>query len=156
MLSFKDQQRVRYVKRHVTGLSFRPSPLEYQLQNNNILGQDRVASFVEQLWKTYKTPECNTVAYKGGTLEFVLLTLLSIPSLDLEKEGCPTFNKLRVDSTFPKCPCHTHSNVHSCQNVMFFQNGLSIKSHLSKMISSENVVPVPESGLISLNHLPLK
>ena len=119
MLSFKDQQRVRYVKRHVTGLSFRPSPLEYQLQNNNILGQDRVASFVEQLWKTYKTPECNTVAYKGGTLEFVLLTLLSIPSLDFEKEGCPTFNKLRVDSTFPKCPCHAHSNVHCAMSECY-------------------------------------
>ena len=57
-------------------------------------------------------PDCNTVAYKGGTLEFVLLTLLGIPSLDLETLGCPTFNKLRDDHDYPSCHCHKSSKAH--------------------------------------------
>ena len=112
MLSLKDKKTVRYVKRHVTGLTFRPSPKEYRLSNNYVLDQDQVANYVETLWKHYKTPDCNTVAYKGGTLEFVLLTLLGIPSLDLETLGCPTFNTLKTSYDFPKCSCHTHENVH--------------------------------------------
>ena len=64
--------------------------------------------YVEHLWKHFKTRDCNTVAYKGGTLEFVLLTLLGIPSLDLEPLGCPTFDTLCVDDDYPSCHCHCH------------------------------------------------
>ena len=119
MLSLKDQKTVAYVKRHITGLSFRPCPKEFQLSNNFILRQDQVAAYVERLWKHYKTPECNTVSYKGGTLEFILLTLLCIPTIDLEKQGCPTFNKLKLHYDFPKCPCHIKSDVHCAMSECY-------------------------------------
>ena len=119
MLSLKDQKTVHYVKRHVTGLTFRPSPKEYQLSNNYVLDQDQVANYVDTLWHHYKTPDCNTVSYKGGTLEFVLLTLLCIPTVDLEKQGCPTFNKLKTSYDFPKCSCHSHENVHCSMSECF-------------------------------------
>ena len=80
MLSAKDQRTVAYVKRNVTGMTFRPSPTEFDLQET-VPGQDHVPVFVAHLWKHFKTPDCNVVAYKGGTLEFILLTLLSIPSM---------------------------------------------------------------------------
>lgn len=109
MLTHKDAQKVRYVKRHVTGLSLRPSPQEYD-DDAPLLQQEDLPLFVEQLWKKYKTRECNKVAYKGGTLELHLLTSLNIPSLDLEKEGCPRFKQLCSESPlFPHCSCHTHS-----------------------------------------------
>ena len=112
-LDKKDQKTVAYVKRHVTGLTFRPSPREYTLSNNNVLPQDQVPSFVHNLWKHYKTPECNTVAYKGGTLEFILLTLLVIPNMDLEQQGCPTYKKLKpYFSHVPHCQCHISNELH--------------------------------------------
>ena len=113
MLSLKDQKTVAFVKRHVTGMTFRPSPAEFRLQESSHLpGQDHVPAYVEHLWKHFKTPDCNTVAYKGGTLEFVLLTLLGIPSLDLETLGCPTFNKLREEHDYPSCHCHKSTKAH--------------------------------------------
>ena len=118
-LPSQDQRHVCYVKRHITGLTFRPSPMEYYLHGDDLPGQDQVATHVEQLWKHYKTPDCNTVACKGGTLEFVLLTLLCIPSLDLEKLGCPTFNQLQSNYVFPRCSCHIHPNVHCAMSECF-------------------------------------
>ena len=109
MLSKKDQRTVAYVKRNVTGMTFRPSPAEFLLQDTSTLpGQDHVPVYVEHLWTHFKTSDCNKVAYKGGTVEFVLLTLLGIPSLDLEPLGCPTFNTLCVDDDYPSCHCHCH------------------------------------------------
>ena len=102
-----------YVKCYVTGLTFRPSPAEFQLQETSALpGQDHVPVYVEQLWKHFKTSDCNTVAYKGGTVEFVLLTLLGIPSLNLEPLGCPKFSTLCVDGDYPNCHCHKRSKAH--------------------------------------------
>lgn len=109
MLSHKDVKKVAYVKRHVTGLSFRPSPVEYCY--GPVLQQEDLPLTVLKLWKQYKTSECDIVAYKGGTLEKRLLTLLNIPSLDLEQKQCPKFKQLYFESSssFPKCPCHIHS-----------------------------------------------
>ena len=118
MLSTKDQKTVACVKRRVTGMTFRPSPVKYRLQPS-LPGQDQVANYVEHLWKHFKTPDCNIVAYKGGTLEFVLLTLLAIPSLDLETLGCPTFNALRDKHDFPHCLCHTSTKVHCSMSECF-------------------------------------
>ena len=119
-LDQKDQKTVAYVKRHVTGLTFRPSPLEYKLSNNNVLPQEEVPSFVHRLWHHYKTPECNTVAYKGGTLEFILLTLLVIPNMDLEQYGCPTYNKLKpYFPNAPQCQCHVSIELHCAMAECF-------------------------------------
>lgn len=108
-LSVKDMKKAAYVKRHVTGLSLRPSPVEYTY--GTVLPQKDLPLTVLKLWNQYKTRDCNTVAYKGGTLEFYLLTLLHIPSVDLENYQCPKFKTLYLESSsvFPKCPCHTHS-----------------------------------------------
>ena len=119
MLSPKDQRTVAYVKRHITGLPFHPSPREYALHVSDLPAQNMVASYVEQLWKRFKTPTCNTVAYKGGTLKFVLLTLLCIPTIDLETIGCPTFNNLKDHYIFPTCACHTRDNVHCSMSECF-------------------------------------
>ena len=109
MLTHKEAQNAAYVKRRVTGLSLRPSPLEYHY--GSVLQQEDLSPTVLKLWRQYKTSECDKVAYKGGTLEKHLLTSLNIPSLDLEKEQCPKFKQLYLESSipFPKCPCHTHS-----------------------------------------------
>ena len=119
MLSLKDQKTVAYVKRHITGLTFCPCPLEYTLSNHDVPSQDQVARYVETLWNHYKTPTCNRVAYKGGTHEFVLLKLLGIPSLDLEKEGCPTFNTLKGHYDFPSCSCHCRPRMHCAMSECY-------------------------------------
>ena len=132
MLDKKDQRTVAYVKRHVTGLPFRPGPQEYK--RSHLLPQDMVAAFVEGLWKQYKTPECNTVAYKGGTLEFILLTLLVIPNMDLEQQGCPTYNKLKpYFSHVPHCQCHISTELHCAMSECFvFSKWFVNKSLLGK------------------------
>lgn len=109
-LTVRDAKKAAYVKRHVTGLSLRPSPMEYSY--GAVLQQEDLPLMVLKLWRQYRTSECDIVAYKGGTLEKHLLTLLNIPSLDLEKKKCPKFKQLYLESSsssFPKCPCHTHS-----------------------------------------------
>ena len=118
-MSKKDQKTVAYVKRHVMGLTFRPSPKEFQLSGNVILRQDQLPAYVERLWKHYKTSECNKVAYKGGTVEFVLLTLLAIPNMDLETLGCPTFNKLKQHYDYPTCSAHIHADVHCAMSECY-------------------------------------
>lgn len=108
MLTHKEARQARYVKRYVTGLSLRPSPVEHAY--GPLLRQEDLPLFVLNLWRRYRTSDCDPVAYKGGTLEKHLLNTLNIPSLDLEKEQCPTFKTLCVESeSFPSCPCHTHS-----------------------------------------------
>ena len=122
--------RVRYLKRHITGLTFRPSPMEFQLHGDGLPGQEQVATYVEQSWKHYKTLDCKTVAYKGGTLEFVLLTLLCISSLDLEHYGCPTFNKLKSNYDFPRCSCHIHPNVHWAMSECYVFSKWFVNKHV--------------------------
>ena len=48
MLSRKDEKTVAFVKRHVTGMTFRPSPAEFQ-DASVLPGQDHVAAYVEHI-----------------------------------------------------------------------------------------------------------
>lgn len=113
-----EQRRVNFVKHRITGLTFRPSPQEFRLRGD-LPGQADVPRLVERLWHHYKTPACNRVAYKGGTVELNLLTLLAIPSMDLEQYGCPTFNKLSPHFDYPRCSCHVHEHGHCAMSECY-------------------------------------
>lgn len=133
-LTFKDQKQAAFVKRFVTGLSLRPSPIEYKY--GSVLPQEDLPLAMLKLWRHYKTDACDIVAYKGGTLEKRLLTLLNIPSLDLETKQCPKFKQLFLESTtcLPKCPCHVHSiefDVHCAMSECYaFTRWYSCNKHL--------------------------
>jgi len=118
-LSERDQKKVRFVKRRVTGLTFRPSPQEYKLQQGSLPGQSSLRQHVQHLWNKYKTDKCDVVAYKGGKLEHSLLTLLDIPSIDIEKHGCPKFDILKSEFDYPRCSCHHVDDCHCSMSECF-------------------------------------
>lgn len=89
-----DWTTILYCKRFVHGLSFRPLPHE-----KHILPYTRLREKIVQCYNESKTEERPIVAYKGGNFEKRLLANENIPSLDLEKYGCPLFDNLPLSTT---------------------------------------------------------
>lgn len=112
-LSKKEQRTVNYVRDMVTGLTFKPRPVEFQRQSIEL--QASVVKDVFVLWERFKTPKQSVVAYKGGTLEKKLLIQLQIPYVNLEDFGCPKFEYLPEYYFSPvHCGCHLNSRFHCC------------------------------------------
>ena len=116
-LSKKEQRTVIYVRDMVTGLTFKPRPVEFQ--RGSIGLQASVAKDVFALWERFKTPKQCVVAYKGGTLEKKLLIQLQVPYVNLEDFGCPKFEYLpdyyfhfRYFHFSVHCGCHLNSRFH--------------------------------------------
>jgi len=115
-LSAKDWQTISYVKRHVSGLTFRPLKSEFVFSYSDL--NKRILRIYDML----KTQEKYIVAYKGGNVERQKLFDLNIPSVNLEMFGCPKFNVLS-DGSDPTCGFHIASDVHCPRaEVLCFRN----------------------------------
>ena len=110
-LPLRDRRTVNYVRDHIHGLSYDPSRKEHARS------QGQVTKDLQELYKTYSTPERNRVAYKGGHVEKDLLAKLGIPSLDLETVGCPKFESLNRLTTVGSCGHHLNPLRHHCPRV---------------------------------------
>ena len=72
--------------------------------------------YVAKLYAEYRTEHRTRVAYKGGTVEKLLLVSMNIPFLNLETLGCPKYDVLRaLDNEPPEtCGWHAIPNKHHC------------------------------------------
>ncbi len=107
------------IKYRITGLNFYPD-------------EDKAASpheaipFMIQAWyQVYSDSERDVVAYKGGSIERILLQSLGIPSLNLEDFGIQSFHTLPPEerSWFSDYYCGQHR----------FSEGVGIFSHCPRM-----------------------
>ena len=110
-LHLRDHRTVKYVTEQIHGLLYHPTQAEkarppWQMYKD-----------LEDLYKTHSTPERMMVAYKGGVVEKEVLSKLGIPSLDLEKVGCPKFDIMNRVTTMGSCSHHAHPLRHHCPKV---------------------------------------
>ena len=108
-LSNSDKNVIKYVQRHIHGLSYYP---QASARPHYCLDDD-----VKELYKKYKTSTLIYVAYKGGTLERDLLQRLNIPCWNLEEAGCPKFERLSRLGTISSCGQHKNFLHHHCPRV---------------------------------------
>ena len=87
-LSAKDQRTSRYVQNNVHRLPFGipPGVKAYPIS--------ALGNIITELFEGMRKTNNSVIAYKGGHYEKDLLASLSIPSLDLEKYGCPKAKEL--------------------------------------------------------------
>ena len=71
----------------IHGLSYYPDMKEEEIKVSP-------KSVVRALYKEFKTEQRSVIAFKGGHIEKDLLLDLNISFLDLERCGCPKFQKL--------------------------------------------------------------
>ena len=110
-LPLRDRRTVRYVTQKVHGLPFLPTP-EEQARPAFQMTQD-----IKELYKEYCTPERPLVGYKGGTIERDTLETLGIPSVNLERFGCPKYDDMSRLTTVKSCGHHEKPLVHHCPQV---------------------------------------
>ena len=82
-LCAKDRKSCRYVMRNIHKLPF---GVPYGVKASRIT---ELGNIVGGFYHEVKQTERSVLAYKGGYYERDLLTRLDIPSIDLEKFGCP-------------------------------------------------------------------
>ena len=108
-LSEKDKRIVNYVRNRMTGLTFKPAPVEWE--RGCIGSQESVVKDILSLWERFKTPKQCVVAYKGGTVEKELLVQSQIPYVNLEDFGCPKVEHLpEYYFSFIDCGCHLNNS----------------------------------------------
>ena len=100
-LHLRDRRTVKYVREQIHGLPYQPSPTE------NARPQWQWYKDLEDLYNTHSSSDRRMVAYKGG-VEKEILSKLGIPSLDLEKVGCPTFDSMTRVITVGSCGHHAN------------------------------------------------
>ena len=87
-LSARDKRTAWFVEQHVHHLPFEvPAGVEF-------LPINRLEPIVTRFFIQHRINNLSTIAYKGGTVERDLLRELNIPSIDLEKFGCPPASML--------------------------------------------------------------
>ena len=97
-LTQQERRTVKYVCETVTGLTFKPRPVEFQ---RGCIGlQKNMTPDIFSLWEQFKTLTQCVVAYKGGTLEKTFLTQLKSPFVNLEEYGWPKLDYL-PDTYYP-------------------------------------------------------
>lgn len=72
-LSQQERRTVKYVRDMVTGLTFKPRPVDFQ-RGRFGLQKKNVTPDIFSLSEQFKTTTQCIVAYKGGTLEKTFLT----------------------------------------------------------------------------------
>ena len=77
--------------------------------------RSHVKHYRECFYNSVKTSNLNTIAYKGGHFERDLLEHLQIPSIDLERLGCPKAEFL-FDGLVWLETCGHHFETHSYQH----------------------------------------
>ena len=108
-LTQQERRTVKYLRDMVTGLTFKPRPVEFQRGRIGLQKKRDIFS----LWEQFKTPTQCVVTYKEGTLEKTFLTQLKIPFVNLEEYGCPKLDYL-PDTYYPlvNCGCHFNLSFH--------------------------------------------
>lgn len=100
-LSSKDWRTAMYVGKRIHGLRFRA-------RERDAKPLEQLEEIVERFYEGYRRPGKNVVAYKGGRYERQLLSEMNIPSLNLEKFGCPRFEELLTEADLEwQCPWHS-------------------------------------------------
>ena len=102
-LSPKDRKTVSVVKYHVNGLTYFPR------KDENALNQDSVKKLVNYLYQRNGDEGREFVAYKGGHVERDLLESLYIPHVNLERFGCPKYEKILPSIIEPLKGCSFHT-----------------------------------------------
>ena len=90
-LSEKDRRSCAYVIRHVHKLPF---GVPDGVKAHNLLKLEQIVS---EFYYEARRGEGSMIAYKGGHFEKDLLVKLGIPSVNLERLGCPKAGELMKD-----------------------------------------------------------
>ena len=94
----------------VTGLTFKPRPVEFQ--RGSIGLQASVAKDVFALWERFKTPKTVCGSLQGRNIRKQTFQL-QIPYVNLEDFGCSKFEYLPEYYFSPiHCSCHLNSRFH--------------------------------------------
>ena len=72
---------------------------------------------LHQLYLHYKTDNCPVVAFKGSTLELILLTEMKLPHLDVEAWGCPELKDMMRLAAVESCKHHQDSCHHQFSHI---------------------------------------
>lgn len=110
-LTEADRKSINYCRKNIHGLSFRPLPWE-----KDTVPESELPAIVKAIYAANKTVDKTVIAYKGGDIEEKLLKALGIPSLNLEKYGCPRFKHLPTPAT-KDCGFHDKINKVHCPKV---------------------------------------
>lgn len=96
-LSVGQRAQVRWTTENIHGMPWSNDDADL-IEPNDVLKQ--VASYF--LYEKAISTRPLLVAYKGGRLEFDLLSSLKLPSINLELFGCRTFDYLIAENNFPR------------------------------------------------------
>ena len=109
-LTERDKKTNLYITRNIHGLSFRPFYKEH-----DCFPEEYLTYFLENLYRTIRGEDNSQliVAYKGGIHEKRILDELNIPSINLEKFGCPKYDNLLSSYDLNHLPvtCGYHSKL---------------------------------------------
>ena len=103
-----ERRQAHYLTREIHGLPYALHKHEQTVSS--------LRHYVAKLYAEYRTEHRTRVAYKGGTVEKLLLVSMNIPFLNLETLGCPKYDVLRaLDNEPPEtCGWHAIPNKHHC------------------------------------------
>ena len=102
---------MKYVTEQIHGLPYHPTSAE------NARPQWQLYKDLEELYNTHSSSDRRMVGYKGCVVEKEVLSKLGIPSLDLEKVGCPKFDSMNRVITVGSCGHHADPLRYHCPRI---------------------------------------